>query len=56
MTVNDLIGQNGKVRVCLCIESKVCSIQKDDVIEGVEVVDILELMQMIREHERIITF
>ena len=56
LTVNDLIGQNGKIRVCLCIESNACSISKDEVIEGVEVVDILELMQMIREYERIITF
>ena len=56
LSVNDLIGQNGKVRVCLCIESKMCNINVNEVIEGVEVVDILELMQMIREYEKIITF
>ena len=56
LTVNDLIEANGKVRVCLCIESHVCSIKKEDVLDNVEVVDILELMQMIREHDRIITF
>ena len=56
MNVDDLLGQNGKVRVCLCIESKICNINKVDVVGGVEIVDILELMQMIREHERIITF
>ena len=56
LTVSDLIGQNGKVRVCLCIESKMCNINKNEVIEGVEVVDILELIQMIRDYDKIITF
>ena len=54
--LEDIIADGAKIQVCLCVESEMCTIGEQDLISGVKIVDILELLQMIREYDRIITF
>ena len=56
MSLADIIAEGAEIQVCLCVESEVCNLREQDLISGRKIVDILELLHMIREHERIITF
>lgn len=56
MSVEDIVADIQNIKVCLCVESEMCKLGKEDILPSIKVVDILELLQMIEEYDRVITF
>ena len=56
MNVEDIVADIANIKVCLCVESEVCKLEKEDILPEIKVVDILELLQMIEDYDRVITF
>ena len=56
MKFSELIAGHKEIKVCLCVESSSCNISKSDVPEGVQEVDMLEMVQMIRDYDNVLVF
>jgi intracellular sulfur oxidation DsrE/DsrF family protein len=53
LDLKEVIGKYTNVRVCRCINGNQCSFEANDFIPGIEVTDILGIVQAIRDTEKV---